>query len=313
MKRTKYPIHPDFAKWKNTNPPLSKLVLPFLQKMMGTLYLQEKSSAEITVKRLDIGTYDGASIRALIYTPAGLSDHAPCLVYFHGGGFVLPAAPHHYLLAKEYALKAFCKVLFVDYRLAPRHAFPVATEDCFSAYRWVLSHSKEIGVDPTHLAVAGDSAGGELATVVCLMAKDRGVQMPCAEMLIYPATARGLQTESIKKYVDTPLCNSRDMEKYDRFYIQDEKAGKKEYASPIHADSLADMPPAYFETAEFDCLRDEGILYAERLKQFSVPVELHNTVGTIHGFDLETSSPIVRDCIEKRIAFLRKVFCPETC
>lgn len=308
MKRTEYPIHPDFVKWKKTNPPLHKAVLPVMQKLMGTLFLQEQSSGGITVERLKIKTHDDQTIRALMYTPVGLTAPAPCLIDYHGGGFVLPAAPHHFSLARKYASLVGCRVLLVDYRLAPKYAFPVAPEDCFSAYQWVLGHAEDLAVDSSRIAVAGDSAGGELATVVCLMAKDRGVPVPCAEMLIYPVTARGLATESIKKYVDTPLCNSRDMEKYDRFYVQDEQAGKREYRSPIHADSLADIPPTYLETAEFDCLRDEGILYAERLMQFKVPVELHNTVGTIHGFDLEESSAIVHDCIEKRVAFLRQAF-----
>lgn len=140
------------------------------------------------------------------------------------------------------------------------------------------------------------------------MAKDRGFRMPCAQMLIYPVTSRKLETESIRKYVDTPMCNSRDMEKYDKFYIRDEKAGKREYMSPIDAKSLEDMPPAYIETAEFDCLRDGGILYADKLKKFNVPVELYNTKGTIHGFDIELNSQIVRSCVEKRIGFLKKSF-----
>ena len=308
MKRTKYPIHPDFIKWEHVNPPLHRAFLPVMQKVMGTLFFKEKSSEKIAVNRLNIGTSDGKSIRALLYTPAGISTTAPCLVYYHGGGFVLPAAPHHFCMAKEYALKAYCKVLLVDYRLAPKHAFPVAPEDCFAAYHWVLNQAKDLGIDPSLIAVGGDSAGGELATVVCLMAKNRGVRIPCAQMLIYPVTARKLETESMKKFIDTPMCNSRDMEKYDRFYIQDEKAGKREYMSPMDAESLADLPPAYIETAEFDCLRDGGIQYAEQLKQFHVPVELHNTVGTIHGFDIEVSSPIVHECVERRVTFLRKAF-----
>lgn len=308
MKRTKYPIHPDFRKWENRNPPLNKAVVPVLQKIMGVLFAKEKSSDEVNIDRLQIGTFDGKTIRALLYTPTGAPDKTPCLVYYHGGGFVLPAAPHHYALAKVYALQAGCKVLFVDYRLAPKHAFPTAPEDCYAAYHWLLLHAEDLGIDSSLIAVGGDSAGGELATVVCLMAKDRSVQMPCAQMMIYPVTAWNMETESTKKYIDTPLCNSRDMEKYSKFYVRDEKAGKEEYLSPIDATSLADMPPAYIETAEYDCLRDHGILYAERLKQFNVSTELHNTTGTIHGFDIELESPIVRACIERRIAFIKKSF-----
>ena len=262
----------------------------------------------MTVERKVIPVDGGGTIQALWYTPNGVGNHAPCLLYYHGGGFVLPAAPYHYSLAKEYAQRAHCKVLFVDYRLAPRFPFPTAPEDCYSAYVWATANAGALSIDTSRIAVAGDSAGGALATVVCLMAKERGQIMPCGQMLMYPVTGIGMETESMKKYTDTPMCNSRDAEKYDKLYRPDPSAGKVEYASPIQAESLAHLPAAYIETAEFDCLRDGGILYAERLQEFGVPVELHNTEGTMHGFDIVLDSPIVRGCVDRRIAFLKKVF-----
>ena len=131
--------------------------------------------------------------------------------------------------------------------------------------------------------------------------------MPCGQMLVYPA-AGNVETESVRKYTDTPMCNSRDMEKYGKFYRPDPSVGKNEYASPIEAENLEGLPPAYIETAEFDCLRDGGILYAERLRKSGVSAELHNTEGTMHGFDIVLDSPIVRECVDLRVAFLRQVF-----
>lgn len=288
------------------NPILNKAVLPIMQKMMSLQFTREKSTVGFSVERFTLESFDGNTIRAILYTPRDIKNDAACLIYYHGGGFVIPAAPYHYSLAKEYAQKTPCKVLFVDYRLAPKFPFPVAPEDCFATYKWALFHSGELGIDASRIAVAGDSAGGGLATVVCLMANDRGIKMPCAEMLIYPVTASGLETESTQKYTDTPMCNTRDMKKYGKYYVQDEKAGKRAYLSPIEAESLSEMPPTYIETAEFDCLRDYGIQYAEKLKQFGVTTELHNTEGTIHGFDIELNSSIVRACVEKRICFLQK-------
>lgn len=247
------------------------------------------------------------SIRALLYSPKDIEENAPCLVYYHGGGFVLPAAPYHYSLAKEYAQKAHCKVLFVDYRLAPKYPFPVAPEDCYAAYSWVLANAKALSVDSARITVAGDSAGGQLATVVCLMARDRGLPMPCGQMMIYPA-AGNVDTESVRKYTDTPMCNSKDMEKYGKLYQPDPSVGNNVYASPIEAESLEGLPAAYIETAEFDCLRDGGILYAERLRQFGVSAELYNTEGTMHGFDIVLKSPIVRACVDRRIAFFKQIF-----
>ena len=307
MKRTKYPIHPDFKKWANMNPPLNKTMLPVMQKLIGLLFTMEKSTADITVERKVIPVGNGDTVRALLYGPKDVAGNAPCLVYYHGGGFVFPASPHHYSLAKEYAQRAHCKVLFVDYRLAPKHPFPIAPEDCYAAYCWVIENAGKLSVDTSRIAVAGDSAGGQLATVTCLMAKDRAQIIPCGQMLLYPA-AGNVETESAKKYTDTPMCNSRDMEKYSQLYRPDPSLGNAVYASPIEADSLAGLPPAYIETAEFDCLRDGGILYGERLREFGVPTELYNTEGTIHGFDIVLDSPIVRDCVNRRIAFLERVF-----
>lgn len=290
------------------NPPINRATLPLLQWFLELLFLGEKSSGALTVERKSIPVGNGETIRALLYTPKGIGEKAPCLVCYHGGGFVFPASPHHYSLAREYARRAECKVLFVDYRLAPKYPFPVAPEDCFAAFSWVLDHADELSVDAARVAVGGDSAGGELVTVVCLMAQERGQVMPCGQMMIYPVTGLGVETESMKKYTDTPMCNSRDVEKYDKLYMQDPTAGKRVYASPIEAESLEGLPPAYIETAEFDCLRDSGILYARRLEAFGVPTELYNTEGTMHGFDIVLKSPIVRACVDRRIAFLRRVF-----
>ena len=305
MKRTQYPIHPDFKKWANLNSPINPVMIPMMQKLMGLLFLLEKSTPELTVERQIIPTEDGSTIRALLYSPKDIGESAPCLIYYHGGGFVWPASPHHYSLAREYALRANCKVLFVEYRLAPKYKFPIAPEDCYAAYSWVISRARELSIDPNRVAVAGDSAGGQLATVICLMARDRGQVMPCGQLLLYPA-AGNVETESAKKYTDTPMCNSRDMEKYGAYYMPE--GVKSVYASPIEAESLKGLPAAYLETAQFDPLRDGGILYAERLQREGVPVELHNTEGTIHGFDIELKSSIVRACVEQRIAFLKRVF-----
>ena len=308
MGRTKYPIHPDFKKYEHFNPPLNKVVLPFMQKIIGHLFKMEKSTEQVDAKRLSIPIENGQVIEPLLYTPIGISDHAPCLIYYHGGGFVLPAAPHHYLLAKAYAIRGNCKVLFVNYRLAPKHPFPAAPEDCYTAYSWLCANAKDLAIDSTRILLAGDSAGGQLATVVCLMARDRGHSMPCGQKMIYPVTGRKMETESMKFFTDTPLCNSKDIEKYDAYYIKEPLYENHDYASPIHAECLKKLPEAYIETAEFDCLRDEGILYAERLIASGVPVELNNTLGTIHGFDIALESEIVRECVNQRVAFIKKIF-----
>ena len=307
MAKTRYPIHPDFEPWSRMHPPINRATLPLMQRLMGLLFTREKGDATLRVERLQIPV-DGGSIRALLYSPVDLPTPAPLLIDCHGGGFVFPAAPYHYALARQYAVKAGCRVLMVDYRLAPKHPFPTAPEDAYAAYAWVLDRAGELGVDRHRVAVGGDSAGGTMATVVGLMAAERGLPVPCAQMLIYPAVGLAAETESMKRFTDTPMCNSRDAAKYDRLYMPDPSAGKPEYAAPLGAPSLAGQPMAYVETAEFDCLRDSGVLYAERLEREGVPAELYNTKGTMHGFDIVLKSSIVQDCVEKRVAFLKKAF-----
>ena len=142
-----------------------------------------------------------------------------------------------------------------------------------------------------------------------LMAIDRGLPVPCAQLLTYPAVGNCGETESLRLYTDTPMCNTEDMNTYGEWYVQDESAGKLAYRSPIEAESFAGIPMTYIETAEFDCLRDGAILYAEKLRENGIPVELYNTKGTVHGYDMMLGSGIVKDLIEKRVRFLEKVLC----
>ena len=304
MRRTHYPIHRDFRAWARMNPPLKRPLLPWMQRAMGLLSFAQRSSGGVSVKRLRIPVGGKDSIRALLYSPDGAEENAPCLLYFHGGGFVFPAAPYHYALARIYARRANCRVLLVDYRLAPAHPFPAAPEDCYAAYRWLLERGRELGVDARRIAVGGDSAGGQLATVAAMMARDRGVRPPCAQMLIYPCTDRRMQSPSMQKYVDTPMCNRRDMQKYVEFYLPGLQERDAAYASPMEAESLADLPPAYIETAEFDCLHDEALAYARRLREAGCEVNVCETRGTMHGYDIVLKSPIVQESLLRRVEFL---------
>lgn len=305
MKRAKYPIHPDFKRWAHMHPPLHTAPLPVTQRMLGLLFDRERSTTAVSVQRMRFPARDGAEIRALLYAPASVVGPLPCLVYLHGGGYVFPAAPYQYRLARKYAARLGCRVLFVEYRLAPKHPFPTAPEDCYAAYCSAIEQADRLNIDTARMSVIGDSAGGCLATVVCMMAKAHGQILPRSQVMTYPAVGLGFETASMRRFTDTPMCNSADAKRYESLYVQDPNAGKREYRTPIEADDLSGMPPAYIETAEFDCLRDGGILYAEKLQRFGVPVTLHNTKGTIHGFDIELESAIVRACVEQRIAFIQ--------
>ena len=297
-----YPIHPDFKILTAIHPPLNRRTIPMIQKSMGLLYHQQRSSSAVRVERVRIPADAGQAVRALLYIPVeGKTD--ACLLYCHGGGYAFPAAPYQYKLARIYAQQVGCRVLFPDYRLAPEYPFPAAVDDCFAAYRWLLDRAEGAGI-----AVCGDSAGGTLSMAVCLRALDEGLPAPCAQLLTYPAVGNAGETESLRLYTDTPMCNSRDMETYGAWYVQDEAAGKLAYRSPIEVESFAGIPMTYIETAEFDALRDGAILYAEKLRSAGIEVELHNTKGTVHGYDMMLKSGIVKELIGKRVSFLKRAF-----
>ena len=301
-KEIHYNIHPDFKMLSAIRPPLNRRTILWMQRIMGLLYYQQHTGKAVKVKHIRIPADNGRSVRALLYIPRTEKTKG-CLLYCHGGGYAFPAAPYQYRLARIYAEYVGCRVLFPDYRLAPSHPFPAAPEDCFAAYRALLDLA---GGAP--VAVCGDSAGGTLAMAVCLMASDNRLQVPCAQLLTYPSVGNCGETESYRRYTDTPMCNSRDMDQYGEWYVQDPDAGKLAYRSPIEAVSFDGIPATYIETAEYDALRDGAILYAERLRENGIRVELYNTRGTLHGYDMVLRSHIVRGLVKKRIRFLEKAF-----
>jgi len=305
---SKYDIHSDFKKYENIKPFLFPLLLPVINIFLKISFNKIKTVDGISETKIKIAGYQNGVIELTIYSPKNIGENAPCLIYFHGGAFALKAAPHHKKLIYQYALKTPCKVVFVDYRLAPKYAFPIGVEDCYAAFEWVCKNADILGIDKNRIAVGGDSAGGALAAAVSIMARDRKAPRICFQMLIYPVTDARQITGSIKKYIDTPMWNSKLNKKMWELYLRKGVRSKKEYASPMEAVSLEDLPDAYIEVAEFDCLRDEGINFAKALQNNGIHVELYKTIGTIHGFEIAENSEIVNQSIAKRIEALKAAF-----
>jgi acetyl esterase len=307
---SKYNIHSDFKKYEKTSIPLSPWLLPLINALMTMGVTVIKPVEGLLVSKKKIPGYQNRKIELTLYEPKEIGKNASCLIFFHGGAFVLKPAPHHMRLVAEYALKTPCKVVFVDYRLAPRHAYPVGVEDCYAAFEWVCQNADDLGIDKNNIAIGGDSAGGALAAAVTLMARDRKAQRISFQMLIYPVTDARQSTESIKNYTDTPMWNSGQTKKMWKLYLKHGVQGNREYASPMEATSFENLPDAYVEVSEFDCLRDEGIAYAEALQKSGVNVELNQTTGTVHGFEIAEKSEIVRLSVGRRIEALKKAFYP---
>lgn len=308
MSRKKYPISKEFFPYSKFTPPIGRRFVSMAQKAMkvpGFIW----RAPDIAVESRTIPGYQGGPIELLIFTPKGLPAPAPCLLNIHGGGFVFEGAGSHYRHAMTYAKDAGCIVVFVRYRLAPAYPFPFPQEDSYAALRWVCDHAEELGVDPLRVGIAGDSAGGTLTVTSCMMARDRGHAIrPLFQLLIYPWLDDRNCSESCHRYTDTPMWNSTMSKKVAPLTNPDPAATPLAYRSPVEAESFEGLPPAYIEVAEFDPLHDDGICYAGLLRTAGIPVELHETSGTMHGFDTKVNAPTTQEMLKKRIAFMRKMF-----
>jgi acetyl esterase len=265
----------------------------------GEVRLEEMSPAEARDAFAGMSLLDGepvaiAAVRDLVaeinardvalrlYRPDA-EARPPVIVYFHGGGWVIGDLDTHDNTCRRLARASGCAVVAVDYRRAPEHPFPAAAEDCYAAVAWVVDNATALEVDGTRLAVAGDSAGGNLAAVVSLMARDRGGPQIAFQLLIYPATERGSDTESMRTNAEGYFLTRAAMLWFWQHYAPP-SVEFSPYHSPLGAESLAELPPALVITAEYDPLRDEGEAYALRLSDSGVPVTLRRYDGMIHGF-----------------------------
>jgi acetyl esterase len=218
-----------------------------------------------------------------IYTPEGIGPF-PVLVYFHGGGWVLGNIQSVDAMCRILTNEARCITVSVEYRLAPEHKFPAAPEDCYAATRWIAEHAADFNGDAARIAVGGESAGGNLAAVVALMARDRGGPKLVFQLLIYPATGGDGDTPSTRENAEGYMLTREDGEWFMNHYLSSEADRQNPYLAPLKATDLRGLPPAVVVTAEFDPLRDEGEYYAARLHDAGVPVKTKRYDGMIHGF-----------------------------
>lgn len=302
----KYKISREFFLFSHFTPPISEKFLAMAVPHMKTpkSIFRDK---ELDVSRHEIQSYDGVQIACFLMSPKSLGGNVPCLIYMHGGGFVLAAAGYHYKNAMRYAKEVGCNVLFVNYRLAPENPHPVFFEDAYAAMCWIYDNADRFGIDRNRIGIGGDSAGSTLSVGVCMMARERKHPIRFAfQMLPYPFLDMRNNSESCQKFTDTPMWNSMLSSRIAPMTKVDRNHPNHVWYSPVEAECFAGLPPAYIETAEFDCLHDDGILYAEKLREAGVAVTLNETKGTMHGFDIMQKAETTRAALAARIEFVKK-------
>lgn len=303
-----YAIHPDFAK-------LPGFTLTFRQPLLGIINTIAriqcffvKRSLEVELKNHTLRRPDGSALRVFTLTPPGVGDDAPALIYYHGGGFGITYAGLHITNCQRYAIESGCKIIFPDYRLAPKKPFPHGFDDCYRTLEWALQEASTLGIDARRIAVGGDSAGGAFAAGVAQKARDKALAAPCAQLLIYPVTDHTCSSESATVFVDVPVWNAASNKHMWAMYLKNvSTTAVPPYAAVSHG-STAGLPLAYVETAEFDPLRDEGQAYLAALKESDVEVVEHFVEGGVHGYDAMVNSTVTERGMQARVHFLKEAF-----
>jgi acetyl esterase len=304
----KYGIHPDFARFPVITLKFGAIALWLINTLSKLQCFFVKRALKLGVEEHAIARADGSRLTVFSMTPLGLAKPAPALIYYHGGGFGISYSGLHLQNCERYANEAGCVVLFVDYRLMPKHPFPAGFDDSYASLEWLVQSADKLGIDTSRVAVGGDSAGGALAAGVAQKARDEQLVPLCAQLLVYPVLDNTCSTVSATDFIDVPLWNAKSNRHMWDVYLSRYPDGETPpYAAPGHG-LLQNLPLSYVETAEFDPLRDEGLKHISDLKAQGVEVVVNETRQTIHGYDGNAKSAIAKHSMLERIAFLQQSF-----
>jgi acetyl esterase len=281
------PLDPDL---KNLLKMMEQIGMPDVSSVSAKEFREFNDSASVALNSEEINVsevkdmeipVDGAQIKARLYSD---DESRSLIIYFHGGGFVFGNLETHDALCRLMSRESGCRVLSVDYRLAPEHKFPTAFNDAYGAYVWVLDHSDELGISRNRIALCGDSAGGNLAAAISIKARDESIQVPALQTLFYPAVGVDFVSESHREFSDGYFLTGELIEWFGQQYVR----GFEDYMDPrfsvMMAEDFHGLPETIVFTGEYDPLRDQGETFVGKLKSSGVPATGIRALGMIHGF-----------------------------
>jgi acetyl esterase len=294
-------------------PPISQRSIADARSVLAGAQAGTVEKLPVEIEDRTIPGVDGGQLSLRIVRPHDGLATLPVVMYFHGGGWVLGDTHTHDRLTRELANGAHAAVVFVNYTPSPEAHYPVPIEEAYAATTWVVDHAQTLKVDPTRLAVVGDSVGGTMAAAVTLLAKARGGPPIRFQLLFYPVTDASFDTPSYQQCAEGPWLTRETMQWFWNYHAPDTRVRHEPTASPLHAtlEHLQGLPPGLVITAESDVVRDEGEAYAQKLMQAGVPVTATRYLGTMHDFvmlNALTHTPAARAAIAQANDALRKAF-----
>jgi acetyl esterase len=307
-------MDPVFVQWlKATHVELPEGFKPTLEQMRGA-FAQMAASVDnpidpsIRVSDHSIDGRDGHTIPVRRYAHQRNNTPAPVCVFMHGGGWVLGNLDTHNGLCGDIALQSGLDVIAIDYRLSPENVFPAALHDCVDVVQYINANSSSLNIDSQNIAILGDSAGANLATATCLQLRDSTVSVK-AQLLVYPALAANMDADSYTENEAVPGLSAEDLEFFFRAYNNAQDTPLDPLCAPLMVEDVSGLPDTFISAAEFDPLRDDGVLYADKLKQAGVDVTLRLEQGVGHSYLwLRKTSPVAIDAFAAQMAFLRGKF-----
>jgi acetyl esterase len=301
---------------KNAGKPIYSMTPTDARAVLSNAQAIKVTLAPATIEEKTIEV-DGKKIPLHIIRPENATKPLPVVMYFHGGGWVLGNFKTHERLLRELTNAANAAIVFVDYSPAPEAKYPTQIDEAYAATKWIAENGKSLNLDPTKIAVAGDSVGGNMAIAVTLLAKEKKTPKIDFQLLFYPVTSAKLETESYKLFENGPWLTKKSMQWFWEAYLPNKQDGKKITASPLQASikDLSGLPPALIITDQNDVLRDEGEAYANKLMQAGVPVTAVRYLGTLHDFvmlNALANTPAARAAIDQAGHTLWWVFYQDT-